>query len=106
MTAVAAASIERTSLIQGVLEAYRHKPRKNSRCVLFVHGLTGHPETTWKNASSDRSFLELISSDENLQDYDVFSFGYRSKYIRGAPIENAAKQLHGAIEELAPDHYS
>ena len=49
-----------------------------------------------------RSFLELILHDENLYDYDVFSFRYRSKYIRGAPIENAAKQLYSAIETLAP----
>ena len=102
MSGVSEAPFEKASLIQDTLEGYRHKHRKNNRCVLFVHGVTGHPETTWKHRSSDRSFLELILHDENLYDYDVFSFRYRSKYIRGAPIENAAKQLYSAIETLAP----
>jgi pimeloyl-ACP methyl ester carboxylesterase len=35
------------------------------------------------------------------QDFDVYTFGYRTSYFRGAPIDNAAIQLATALEELA-----
>jgi len=99
MVVVPAVPYDKMSLIKNVLDGYRHQDQTNDRCVLFVHGLTGNIQTTWEDESG-KNFIELIFNDLSLGDYDVFSFGYRSKYSRGAPIDNAAKQLHAAMLEL------
>src|SRR5260370_1231248 len=87
-------------IIQNVLKDYRREARRNDRCVMFVHGVTGDIESTWRAKDATFGFIDLIRQDENLQDYDIFSFGYRTTYFRGAPINNAARQLAGAIDQL------
>jgi pimeloyl-ACP methyl ester carboxylesterase len=88
------------NLIADVFVGYQRRGRVNDRCVLFVHGLTGSLIDTWKEKSSSQGFIDLLLQDPQVQDFDVFAFGYRSRYLRGAPINNAAIQLARAIEEL------
>jgi pimeloyl-ACP methyl ester carboxylesterase len=87
-------------VIKGVLEGYQRTDRSNDRCIVLVHGLTGHRLSTWKEKSS-KGFVELFTQDTQVEDFDVFSFGYRTSYWRGAPINNAAVQLANALNELA-----
>src|SRR5437868_6359163 len=88
------------SVISDILECYSDEGSINTRCVVFVHGLTGNIKTTWAANKEVASFLQLIASDKSLQDYDVYSFGYRSKKFRGSPIEYAAAQLERAIDNI------
>jgi pimeloyl-ACP methyl ester carboxylesterase len=88
------------SVLRDMLECYSDAGSINTRCVVFVHGLTGNIKTTWLATEGGASFLQLIASDKSLQDYDVYSFGYRSKKFRGAPIEYAAVQLQRAIDNI------
>ncbi len=105
---IGASQAQPESLIDGVLAFYGHansQPRRK-RCVIFVHGLTGNIQSTWQKKLKPGepkvpSFPELIMSDGDLDDYDVLSFGYRSRYVRGAPIRYAAAQLRFAIDHLA-----
>jgi cold shock CspA family protein/pimeloyl-ACP methyl ester carboxylesterase len=91
---------EELVVIQNVLIGRQHRERTNDKCVLFVHGLTGEISGTWKESSSTDGFMELLFHDPELQDFDVFAFGYRSQFFRGASINNAAIQLANAIQEL------
>jgi len=59
---------------------------------------------TWIEPKSRTNFFQLIANDDELQDYDVFTFGYRTGYWRGAPIDNAAVQLRAALTHL-PQSY-
>ncbi len=110
---IGASQAQPQSLIDGVLAFYGHansQPRRK-RCVIFVHGLTGNIQSTWQKKLKPGepkvpSFPELIMSDGDLDDYDVLSFGYRSRYVRGAPIRYAAAQLRFAIDHLASREYS
>src|SRR5262249_10311282 len=100
MTDLTVRTPAKVSVIDKVLTGHQHAARINTRCVIFVHGITGHPLTTWRASPSSPSFIELLLRDVEEQDLDVFTFGYRTTYFRGAPINNAAIQLAAAIEEL------
>jgi pimeloyl-ACP methyl ester carboxylesterase len=97
----APATTETVELIKGRLTQYRRRGSTNTRGIVFVHGIKGDPFTTWRNgADAPVGFIDLILQDDDLQDYDVFSFGYRSTLPRGAPIGNAALQLRSAMSAV------
>jgi pimeloyl-ACP methyl ester carboxylesterase len=79
-----------------ILSGWQHTQRDNKRAVLFVHGLIGEPSSTWSTVSGI-SFSELIATDDELADYDVFSFGYQTSILNGSRIENVALQLTDEI---------
>jgi pimeloyl-ACP methyl ester carboxylesterase len=87
-------------IIKDRLLAYQRPGRRNTRCVIFVHGIVGDVQTTWKAKDAQSGFVDLVKNDRELEDYDVFCFGYRSGYFRGAPIDNAAVQLRSALARL------
>jgi alpha-beta hydrolase superfamily lysophospholipase len=98
-------NIELVTITDNILEGYRHTERKNQRAALFVHGFTGKSHTAWEaagNACKDtkKTFFRLIAYDPDLADYDVFTFSYRTTFLRGSPIENLAKQLRAQIDVL------
>jgi pimeloyl-ACP methyl ester carboxylesterase len=86
-------------LQKDVLLGYRHYDRRNRRAVLFVHGFTGGWRATWRDGGAGASFLELMARDQNLADFDVFSFSFKTTYLVGAPIGDIAVQLHQAINQ-------
>ena len=98
--------IESTEIVKDSFFSYKRRGTKNTRCVVFVHGVTGHITDTWrKDVTSKSGFVELVCHDTELQDYDVFAFGYRSGFFRGAPIDNAAVQLRTALSYLEAQRY-
>ncbi|MFT4121936.1 esterase/lipase family protein [Bradyrhizobium sp.] len=94
------AAVQTTHVVKDHLIRYSRTGHQNTRCVVFVHGVTGDIVTTWRSNGADAGFVELILQDDELQDYDVYAFGYRTSYLRGAPIDNAAIQLAGALSQL------
>ena len=104
-------NVEECELFQGttgpdgksILSGLRHKQRTNRRAVVFVHGLIGDPKSTWTSPAGV-DFLELIATDKDLVDYDVFRFGYESRFLSGSRIENVAKQLATEIQGNLKDY--
>jgi pimeloyl-ACP methyl ester carboxylesterase len=82
-----------------------HTERRNQRAVLFVHGILGDPDGTWRAKGARQSFPDLIFSDPQLQDYDVFRFEYRTSLTGGDAINDVAKQLHAQIANEDLDQY-
>jgi pimeloyl-ACP methyl ester carboxylesterase len=88
---------EHIVLIEGELGGFVHRERTNRRAVVLVHGFGGDWEATWRGANGSPTFLELISRDPDLADYDVFAFRYRTSFFRGDQVESVASQLHDAV---------
>src|SRR5258706_16402749 len=53
-----------------MLLTFRNERQKAA--VVFIHGLYGDPEASWKN------FRELLIADPRTKGWDCFSFGYKS----------------------------
>ena len=99
--ATAVQSPAEVEIIRAVLGGFQRSGRVNDRCVVFVHGLTGDRRSTWRQKSSPTGLVELLRDDSEVEDFDIFTFGYRTTYLRGAPINSAANQLAHALEELS-----
>ena len=89
---------ERTITEGALIQCYRcDAPNKaNSQAVLFVHGFTGNAAETWRDGEST-PFPHLICADPNLADFDVFTFNYKTNFLRPPSIGNVANQLKEAI---------
>lgn len=99
------AEIIGTHVVKDQLIWYKREGRdNNTRCVIFVHGVTGDIVKTWRSNEAKAGFIELMLEDVTLQDYDVYAFGYYTKLYRGAPIDHAANALDSAVSSL-PKHY-
>jgi pimeloyl-ACP methyl ester carboxylesterase len=70
-------------------------PSDRDNVVVFVHGVMGSPQSTWRNASTGAHFPALIQTDPELRDYSIYLLGYASPTIaRAATItEVAAREL-------------
>ncbi len=75
-------------------------PAISDRAVVFVHGYTGTAAETWKAEGAEQSFCELLESDPDFADHDVFLFQYKSKGLRPPSIPNVAAQLMYVLEDL------
>lgn len=49
--------------------------------VVFVHGLSGDPTSTWKKNSAICTLAEQLSHERELKSVSMFSFGYKSGFI-------------------------
>jgi pimeloyl-ACP methyl ester carboxylesterase len=85
------------------LHIVSRQPRKQA--VIFVHGLQGDAELTWKREGCP-SFPELIREDLALQDFDIYSFEYKSNlsYSQNDFCETA-RILHAEIEARLKDQH-
>lgn len=94
--------LEEVTVLEGVgkLTGLRHAGRRNNRALVFVHGFTGDAAATWLAEGATESFPRLIASDPDLADYDVYTFGYRTKLRSGSRIELLAREFNTGIEAL------
>jgi alpha-beta hydrolase superfamily lysophospholipase len=100
--AVAADDLEDVPVMDGIgtLHGVRHRHRRNKRAVVFVHGFTGDVSATWLENGASESFGALIAGDPDLADYDVYTFGYRTRLRSGSRIELLAREFNTGIDAL------
>lgn len=48
------------------------------KVIVFVHGVLGDMDNTWTNSQAHTSWPELVASDPDLTDYDIYVYGYQS----------------------------
>ena len=63
-------------------------PSDRDKVIVFIHGIMGSSETTWKNAKTGAYWPELIQADPDFKDYSVYLLGYRSPALSRASTIN------------------
>ncbi len=77
------------------------------KLIVFVHGLTGHPEESWCFKKGDSTFFwpeHLAKQDPAFKKTDVYSFGYRSECGPTLEISEIAKSLEIRLNHLLETH--
>jgi pimeloyl-ACP methyl ester carboxylesterase len=85
-------------ITQNVLEGWRLKAQRNTRAILFVHGFLGDPIDTWKASQEAASFPKLLVDDPDLDDFDIFTFRYKTGTFRHLRIDTIAQQMDNEIK--------
>jgi len=64
-------------------KAFLHtiKDKQQKKALIFIHGFSGDPHKTWRKSDNCPTFPELISDDSELDDYDIYSFGYKTAFL-------------------------
>lgn len=67
--------------------------------LVFVHGVLGDGMNTWKNRDTEAYWPELVKTDSQFQDVDVYVYEYPSPLLNSAPsVDEVAAQLHVKLE--------
>ena len=71
---------------------YVRGPERHS-VIVFVHGLWGSAQSTWRNHKTRAYWPDLICNDPNFNEFDVYVVDYRTPKLINAPtIEEVAIQ--------------
>ena len=64
------------------------------RLVVFVHGIAGDSESTWRNRETGAYWPELLATDPAMAGFDVYVIGFASPFLsRASTIEEIAQRL-------------
>lgn len=76
-------------------------PSDRDNVIVFIHGVMGSADSTWRNAKTGAYWPELIRADPDFQDYSIYLLGYRSPaFSRAATInEVATRELQRLTDE-------
>lgn len=51
------------------------------KLIIFVHGVLGDMDNTWINPTTHNSWPDLIASDPEMKDFDLYVYGYSSPMV-------------------------
>lgn len=72
---------------------------KNEKVIVFVHGVGGSSETTWKNDETKAYFPDLVAKNNDLIGFDVFVASYyKSGSGHNSNIYELARNLNDILE--------
>jgi pimeloyl-ACP methyl ester carboxylesterase len=72
----------------------------NKRLIVFVHGVLGDMDNTWRNPKTGDSWPELIRGDETFKDFDVFVYGYSSPLFgQASEIDEIAQRFAQQLKD-------
>ncbi|USK82623.1 putative lipase [Peribacillus frigoritolerans] len=54
--------------------------RNKDKVIIFVHGLNGDAVETWKK-KNDKPLPDLLDEEEELKDFEVYTYGYRTGFL-------------------------
>jgi pimeloyl-ACP methyl ester carboxylesterase len=72
----------------------------SKKLIVFVHGVIGDMDNTWVNPATHASWPELIKSDPDLGDFDVYVYGYSSPALGTASdINEIAERFRQQLKD-------
>jgi glycine betaine/choline ABC-type transport system substrate-binding protein len=71
----------------GEVSSWVRQKKENTKVLVFVHGVTGTPSSTWTFQSGSASVYwpKLVEQEEGLKDYDIFVMSYYSPQLKEGP---------------------
>ena len=93
---------------------YREDPHhKNSKLIIFVHGVFGSASSTWGNPTSATYWPKMLTNDARFAEgYDIYFINYRTPFVGQAPNihETAGNELgklesHGVFSRYQEIHF-
>ncbi len=63
------------------------RSEERSSAIVFIHGFTGAPNTTWD------TFIRTLQKDERLVEWDIYSIGYSSRFAVDLPVWTSDPKL-------------
>jgi glycine betaine/choline ABC-type transport system substrate-binding protein len=92
----------------GELSRFVRQEKNNSKVVVFVHGVTGTPTSTWtfKGNGVSAYWPKIVEQDSDLNGYDIFVMSYYSPQLQEGPgIFQLADSLYKELVEhgIYPD---
>lgn len=79
-------------------ELFPKTDRRSKHAVIFVHGLHGDPNDSWRQRKSTKTFPELLALDKDMHTIDIYSFGYPSNLILNYDFREVSKILYSEIK--------
>jgi tetratricopeptide (TPR) repeat protein len=78
----------------------RNKPGVDSPVIVFVHGVLGDSNGTWKNAKTKTNWPELLMQDDTFKSASIFVHEYNTEMFRrgSLSIGELAKQLKQVLD--------
>ncbi len=65
----------------------------HEKLVVFIHGVLGDGDSTWRNAETGAYWPEMIRQDREFQDFDIYVVNYESTLVaRASTIEEIAQR--------------
>ncbi len=90
------------------MSRFVRQSKTNKKVLVFVHGVTGTPRSTWTNTNNGHSVYwpDLVKADERFKEYDIFVMSYYSPQLKTGPsIYQLADALYKDLEDnnIYPD---
>lgn len=62
--------------------------------IVFVHGVLGNADTTWRNTETDAYWPKLVCLDHDFKEFDVYAIGYDSPQMgRSSNVEEVSQRV-------------
>jgi len=81
------------------IDEYRIEPQ-SKKAIVFVHGVFGDIEGTWRNEAAGTSFPELIARDSTFRGFDIYLVGYLSpKWGRAKTLQEVSTSVYRRLTD-------
>lgn len=88
------------SFDSGMAEVVSVRNDASPRLILFIHGLTGSVDETFKNGRGEHWYEMLRDKDPSFSSSDIAVFGFFSSYLEeGLTMEQIVTQMREELEE-------
>lgn len=72
------------------------------KAIVFIHGLNGHPEESWKNPETNEVWTKLLAKDIDIsKEFRIFSLSYNAGLLNGnMTLKEMGQSLRADIKNI------